>query len=300
MKTRYSVTIGIPAHNEEHNIARLIRALLQQKGNEWVLDKIVVYSDGCTDNTVKIIETLKSKSIKIIESRDQRGRSYAQQHIINSTNTDYLILLDGDVIPTSENFFNELLKPLTKDDSVGLTSAQVVSLEGDSLFSRIIVWSHKIKSKLYASLAPSSVYLCHGRARAFSHDFYAQLSFPNVIAEDAYSYFRCLELGYTFAYCPKAKVLFKSPSNLSDHLLQSRRFFRGTKEIHTYFPDSTLTRSYKIPPRLMLRTWATASLERPFYTLMYILILVYSFLTNIFRRTNTSAIWTPSISSKRL
>lgn len=300
MKTHPTLDIGIPAYNEAFNIIRLLTRLLQQESIDWTMGKIVVYSDGSTDNTVKLIERLNHKSIRLIKSTTRRGQAHAQQQLIKHASSDYLVLLNADVLPDSNHFLSELIRPFLKDSNTGMTSAQAVSLKGDSLFSKIIVWSHEVKSKLYTSLASPSVYLCHGRARAFSHRFYTQLTFPKVIAEDAYSYFRCLELGYKFAYCPKARVLFKSPDSLTDHFLQSRRFFRGTKELNTYFSPSVIAGAYHLPIRLVISTWGVALAQRPFYASAYILILASSFLTNFIGKTDTGVAWTPSISSKKL
>ena len=46
------ITIGIPAYNEEKNIARIIIKL------QKIADKIIVCNDGSTDSTSEIAESL--------------------------------------------------------------------------------------------------------------------------------------------------------------------------------------------------------------------------------------------------
>src|SRR3990170_5283265 len=46
LSEKFTVTVGIPAHNEEQNIKQLLTSIVSQKGN-FVLEKILVTTDGC-------------------------------------------------------------------------------------------------------------------------------------------------------------------------------------------------------------------------------------------------------------
>ena len=52
------ITVGIPAYNEEKNIAKIIVSLKK------VADQILVCSDGSTDSTAEIAESLGAIVIK--------------------------------------------------------------------------------------------------------------------------------------------------------------------------------------------------------------------------------------------
>ena len=47
-----SITIGIPAYNEEANIKYLLKLLLNQKIKNAAIHEVIVVSDGSTDGTV--------------------------------------------------------------------------------------------------------------------------------------------------------------------------------------------------------------------------------------------------------
>nr|NIN64639.1 glycosyltransferase [Anaerolineae bacterium]NIN94878.1 glycosyltransferase [Anaerolineae bacterium]NIQ77929.1 glycosyltransferase [Anaerolineae bacterium] len=47
-------SVGITAHNEEANIARLLDAMLTQQLDEVEITEIIVVASGCTDNTCDI------------------------------------------------------------------------------------------------------------------------------------------------------------------------------------------------------------------------------------------------------
>ncbi|PXA65719.1 glycosyltransferase [Cryobacterium arcticum] len=59
-----SVTIIVPAHDEEFALARLLTALLDGAGNEEFA--IIVVCNGCTDNTVKIARSFEPR-VAVVE-----------------------------------------------------------------------------------------------------------------------------------------------------------------------------------------------------------------------------------------
>jgi glycosyltransferase involved in cell wall biosynthesis len=68
-----TVTIGIPAFNEEANIAHILKALLKQDTSKYILEKIIVSSDASEDNTNAIVKSLKSPLIDLIENTKRDG-----------------------------------------------------------------------------------------------------------------------------------------------------------------------------------------------------------------------------------
>ncbi len=55
-EARIRCSVGITAHNEEANIARLLQAMLDQHLEEVEICEIIVVASGCTDNTVGVVE----------------------------------------------------------------------------------------------------------------------------------------------------------------------------------------------------------------------------------------------------
>ena len=60
MKIIPTVTVAICACNEEANIGRLIKSILEQKESSFRFEKLFVVSDGSTDKTVEIIKSFNS------------------------------------------------------------------------------------------------------------------------------------------------------------------------------------------------------------------------------------------------
>ena len=60
------LSVGIPAYNEEANIGRLLKALLNQELPRWLkLEEIVVVASGCTDRTEDIVRSFEEQDERV-------------------------------------------------------------------------------------------------------------------------------------------------------------------------------------------------------------------------------------------
>ncbi|AFS79998.1 glycosyl transferase family protein [Candidatus Nitrosopumilus koreensis AR1] len=102
------ITIGIPAYNEEKNIAKVI-VQLQDKGYS-----IIVCDDGSSDMTAKIAEKM---NVIVIRHEKNLGYGAAIRSIFlkaKELNTDSLVTFDADGQHRVEDI-TSLIEPLTKD-----------------------------------------------------------------------------------------------------------------------------------------------------------------------------------------
>jgi len=299
MNKSISVTIGIPAYNEEANIAKLLMALLAESRDNWKLDKIMVYSDGSTDRTNDLVYGFREQGVALYKSRSRRGVATGLNELIRRATSDVLILLNADITPVGRHFISSFLKPFRSDTPPGLVACRVTALPGNNFLERVLVWSHHTKQELYEK-TNQEILLTHGRGRALSRALYQELHFPGIIAEDSYSYLRCRELRHDFVYLTSTSLTFRSPATLSDHLLQSRRFFRGIQELASLYPSGVLRLAYKLPLIPTLFAWGNASWDRPLYALSYFFILVFAFISRNYQAIRTGAAWDPSTTSKKI
>ncbi len=299
MKKRPTLTIGIPAYNEEKNIVRLLTDLLHNRQSTYRLEKIIVISDGSTDATPRLVNKFANENVLLVHTPKRYGQAYAQNLIIKRTSSDYLLLLNADVRIKDADFIDATLMPFRSSLNVGLVSARVIPLPATTFIEKTINWSHMVKTSMYEKNL-HSIYLCHGRARIFSKKLYTQLAFPKIIAEDAYSYLRAKALKYRFAYALDARVYFRSPATLRDHFLQSQRFIRGKRELALYFNPATLKSAYRLPDHGALTLWLAAAAAHPVYAAAYLSIHIISAITLRYHEQHTQAVWRPSESTKSL
>lgn len=276
MKKNKSLTIGIPAFNEEANIKNLLLDILSQRKRGFDLKQIIIVSDGSRDKTVLEARSVNDKRIILIVNNARRGVNQAQNQIIRRSKTDILVLINADVLPKNKFFLTELIKPILRDRKIGIVGANTISLPARTIIERILANSHEFKQFLYRRINDSdNVYLCHGRARAFPKEFYSQIIWPDNCPEDPYSYYFCKQKGFKFVFAPMASVFFRSPNNLQEHIVQSTRFISGQKKLEEFFPKEYIAEQFKLPSLFLLKAIILYLFKNPFSTPAYLLINLY-------------------------
>ena len=109
------ITVGIPAYNEEKNIAKIIVKLKK------TVDQILVCDDGSTDSTCAIAESL---GVTVIKHPENSGYGMAIRSIFlkaREINADLLVTIDADGQHKIEDI-NKIIKPIVDgraDISIG-------------------------------------------------------------------------------------------------------------------------------------------------------------------------------------
>ena len=87
-------SIIIPVFNEGKNILNLINEILESLLNYNY--EIILYNDGSNDDTEKVLNKLNNKKIKVINSKINKGQSYAIYHAIKIAKNNTIVTIDGD------------------------------------------------------------------------------------------------------------------------------------------------------------------------------------------------------------
>ena len=92
------ISIIIAAHNEACNLANRCENLLSQDYSGKL--EIIIASDGSTDNTQEVVNTLKQKynNIKLIDIQPQGGRSNAHNMACKEASYDLLVFTDAETV----------------------------------------------------------------------------------------------------------------------------------------------------------------------------------------------------------
>lgn len=115
------LSVIVPAYNEEQNIAKTIKNLIQQ------LDKInrdyevVVVSDGSKDNTAKKARSIGRKNIVVLEYHPNRGKGYALTYGVNKSRGEVVTFFDagGDFDAEHIDKFIKLMEVFDADIVIG-------------------------------------------------------------------------------------------------------------------------------------------------------------------------------------
>jgi glycosyltransferase involved in cell wall biosynthesis len=298
MKKTYSITVGIPAYNEGTNIKKLVTTVLSQKEVGYKLDKVIVVSDGSSDNTVSEVKIIKDKRVKILKNEERQGLSLTQDRILENTKSEIVILLNGDVMIKDKKFITKLLRPFRQYYKVGIVSPEITPLKGKNFFEKVINFSIGYKYAMYKSLQNgNNLYMCHGRARAFHRTFYKGFRWNKKINEDSYSYLKAVHQKFSFVFQPEAEVFYRSPNNYKDHYRQSNRFMSSKKELSIYFPAGFLEEQFHIDLITLLRFSIQYFFKNPVYFICFVAILFY---TKTHSNYRVSTKWDVALSTKAL
>lgn len=87
------LSVIMPAYNEAGTIREAISRVVKQK----LVAELIVINDGSTDNTSKIIQSIKSKKLKTIDHPQNLGKGAAVKTGIEEARFEYILINDSDL-----------------------------------------------------------------------------------------------------------------------------------------------------------------------------------------------------------
>lgn len=118
----YDIGVVIPAYNEEDQISRTIKTLM----NLPCIDSILVVDDGSEDNTAYIAA---SSGANVISLPKNKGKAYAMKKGYEAMQSDILVFLDGDIIKGADQVI-KLIEPICEDNAEAVIARFPMSGKG--------------------------------------------------------------------------------------------------------------------------------------------------------------------------
>ncbi len=185
--TNESLSILIPARNEEENIEKCL-ASLNTSNN--LIKEIIVLDDDSNDNTWKILNELRSKNSKLIIKKGSKkpenwsGKSYACYQLSKFASSKWILFIDADTELQDEGIEKILGYALKKKYSMvsawpkiemkGISEKILMPLLNFLVFSTFpTIYSRQSKI--------SSLGLAHGACILFNKKIYDSLSGHNLV-----------------------------------------------------------------------------------------------------------------------
>ena len=223
MINNLTVTIGIPAYNEQVNIGSLLKSVLAQKVN--LKCEVIVFSDGSTDQTVNEVLRVKDKKTKLHMGKLRRGKAYRMNQMIVKARGEVVVFIDADVRIRSVNMLSEMIAPFFKYQNVGVVGGNVIPRNGKNLLQKAIISSVKAYDRARLEVRNGdNFYSCKGPLLALSKPMAKKLDMPSIISgTDTFIYFKGKALGLKFIYNHLSKVYYKVPSSFTEHINQHIR-----------------------------------------------------------------------------
>ncbi len=213
-------SIGIMAYNEEANIARTLRAVLDQTGPTVRIEEVIVVASGCTDHTVPIVYEMAQNEprIRLCIQEKREGKASAINLFLKEATSPVVVLIGADVIP--EDFAIENLCAPFKVPKIGMVGGRPVPVNDANTFM-----GHAVHL----------LWRLHDRVARVHPKLGEVIAFRNVIsgiptdsAVDEISIQALIsQLGYQLIYRPDCVVYNKGPVTVRDFVKQRRRIYAG-------------------------------------------------------------------------
>ncbi|MFB6207737.1 MAG: glycosyltransferase family 2 protein [Candidatus Nanohaloarchaea archaeon] len=222
-----SITVIIPAYNEEDTVGMTIESVLDADYPEDLFEVIVV-NDGSEDDTRKVAEQYTDR-IDLI-NQENRGKGAAMNTALEEVDTELFAVVDADA-RLKEDSVKNIVAGL-EDDMAGIASAMKV-YEPETLLQRaqrveyiVSIFLRKILGLLDAipvAPGPLSVYRTDVIREMGGFD-------PESMVEDQEICYRIHEEKLRLGHSRTGEVYTVAPRNLREFYNQRYRWQRGTLE----------------------------------------------------------------------
>lgn len=214
-----SVNIIIIARNADDVIEGKIKNLISFS---YPADKykIIIFSDGSTDETVKKARAFSDNRVRVYASSLHEGKNIAINNAVKRCSGEVLVFTDVDTIVEPDGI-TKLVKYFY-DPEVGGVCGRKVIVKGyeklEEAQSEHIKFDNTIKKleSLIGSISSND-----GTLYAIRRELFTDI--PPVVTDDLYVCLSIVKQGYRFLFEPDAKAFISAPSRGIKHEIQRRR-----------------------------------------------------------------------------
>ena len=245
-----TVTILIPAHNEERVIAGCLGAMtrLEYPANKL---NILIVNDRSTDGTPEIADriALTHERVRVLHrlATSVPGKAAAVADGMALSNSDIIVLFDADYLP-APGLLKQLVAPFS-DPTIGATMGRVVPLNSDTnILTRLLDLERRAgyaadqQGRALWELLPQFGGTVGGIRRAALEDVGGWKT--GHLAEDTDLSFRLALNGWRIAYLNNARCYEEVPEDWKSRFRQVRRWSYGHNQCLTnYWADVMRSKS---------------------------------------------------------
>ena len=211
-----TIAIGVMAHNEEANIARLLDSILAQTALDRIA-RVIVVASGCTDRTCEIVESYcrRDDRIELVVEAERGGKVSAVNAFMTSSPEPILAVSGADMIYTPSTI-EALLAPFDSPD-VGIVGAHPVPLNDTKTFVGFAV---NLLWKLHHEISLITPKM--GELIAFRNVFRGLD--PDMLADEVQIERGIRAVGFQVAYSPDAIIYNRGPETVREFVAQRSRW----------------------------------------------------------------------------
>lgn len=260
-----SVSICVPAYNEEKNIKKILTALLRQDVKRISINKIVVVSSGSTDRTDQFTMEMQQESDKIhlITESGRNGKASAINAFLQMVDDEIVVIESADTIPEKDTI-EKLCVPFLKNKKIGMTGGAPIPVNDPETFLGYIIhawwWFHRNIPRFGEIIAYRNI---------------IEYIPANSAVDEAFIQAELIKRRYEVIHIDTAVVYNKGPETIDDLITQRRRIFNGHSRL---FQDEgvKIDNMTKSSAKLLLFEYQMKNLKECAWLCSGILIEIYS------------------------
>lgn len=271
--TKQTITIGIPAFNEEANIQNVIQSIKNQTSGDFEILEIIVISDHSTDKTYHEVIEMGDSMIKVSENAKRIGQNATQNLMIEmmSEASTCLLLLEADIL-LDKNYIAELVSVTPEDDNFSIVYGDSKALYSDNFVGRSVFHGFNFRKELFENTRKEVNLYNFSGCGLYSRKFLKKFRWDSQFHDDSYAFRRAIESGYPMIRCKKAYGYLRLVDNVHDYLLQSIKYQKASSV------ESRHSVIYKldISPKVFMHIVLKHLLAHPLSFFSYILLAMLS------------------------
>ncbi|VVB79609.1 Glycosyltransferase AglE [uncultured archaeon] len=223
----YSLSVLIPAYNEEKTIADTIRHVFES--NYRGIKEVIVINDGSKDNTSRIAHSLKKQYPKlVIIDKANSGKADSLNYALKYVKGEFIAIIDADSYPEKTAFSH--LMGYFSDKQVGAVTAACTPKNRNNFLERLQTIEYKVIAftrKLLEYI--DSIYVVPGSMSVYRKKALLETGgFDKTnLTEDIESTWHILKNGWKIRMCLAAKVNTTVPSRFKAWWVQRVRWTIG-------------------------------------------------------------------------
>lgn len=223
---KYSISVLVPAFNEEKTIKDTIKAIFNVN---YPIEEVIVLNDGSTDNTKKVVEKLLKKypNLKIINKKNS-GKGDTLNKGIKIAKGELIVVVDADSYPAKNSF--KKMVGFFDDEKVGAATCVFVPRNKKRFFEKLqaieynlIAFTRKLLDyvdAIYVTPGPLAMYRKSALKKIGGFD-------ANNMTEDIEATWHLAKAGYKRRMCLSTYATTSVPKKLKPWYRQRRRWNIG-------------------------------------------------------------------------
>ena len=219
-----SLTVLVPAYNEEKKISKCLESLLKL---DYPNLKIIAINDGSSDRTLEVMKTYEKKGVKVINKKNS-GKADSLNQALKYVDTELFMCMDADSYPDTDSV-KKMIGYMEDKNVGGVTPA--LKIDEVKTFFQKIQWVEYIFSiflrKLFSIL--QCQYVLPGPGSIYRTEVIKELGGfdTNSITEDMEIAFRLQSNKYNIENSIDAYVYTEAPQSFKELFKQRIRWYRG-------------------------------------------------------------------------